>query len=516
MDPVSVGFFSLVPPLISLILALKTRDVFSSLIVGVFSGTMIYAFSTDGNPLIRTFEVAVDVLVSSVNLKIALFCLLLGALVSVIEAAGGLRAYGTWVRDRISSRRKAQLSTSLLGILIFIDDYFNCLTVGTVMRPITDRFRISREKLAFLVDSTAAPICILVPISSWAVAVSSNISSDSGYSVYLQCIPWNLYAIFCLIFLFAVVLLQFDFGPMRHAEKVAQQPDLQFTGVDRDDEETDSASAPKSTLADMLVPIFVLTAVTMISMLYTGGYWGGDPKFHDIATAIGNTEADRSLIFGCFAGLAVAYLMFIPRKLLKISEFSQSAVKGAQMMFPAVVILTLAWTISAVTHDLLDAPHYIAGLLDGGSSFVVPLLPALIFVLAGTLSFCTGTAWGTFGILIPVVSSTLAAISLDNSAFMNIAIAATLSGSVFGDHCSPISDTTILSSAGSRCELISHVVTQMPYSIFVAVCALAGFLVAGYTQSLALSFAASAGVMICGILAIKRIIGYRYRKDPGI
>lgn len=499
MDPVSVGVLSILPPVIAVVLALITKEVFSSLIVGILSGTLIYTLKTDGNIILGPVESALSVMGNKFDLNIVLFCSLLGALVYVIYMAGASKAYGNWATAKIKGRRSALLSTSALGAFIFIDDYFNCLTVGTVMRPITDKYKISREKLAYIIDSTAAPICIIAPVSSWAAAVGSNLKAtntfDSDIAAFCATIPWNFYALLCILLVVLVCCFNVDFGPMYKAEKEAYES---TKAAKADVKDTDESIEVKGsgTVLDMVIPIISLIIFAVLAMLYLGGYWGEDEKYHTLGAAFGNTDSSQSLVLSSFGALVVAFLMMVPRKLLSLKEYMDGVLRGVQAMIPANMILTFAWTISGVTRDLLQAPEFISSIVQNDIGFVGVVLPAVIFVIAGFLSFSTGTAWGTFGILIPIVVIVAQAVDPNSMELTIIALSATLAGSVFGDHCSPISDTTVLSSAGSGCVHIEHVYTQLPYSLTVAVSALIGYAIAGVTRSLPLSLGASVIVMV--------------------
>lgn len=504
MDPVYVGALSVLPPVIAVVLALITKEVFSSLIVGILSGTLIYTLKTDGNPVLGTVQNALSVMGNKFDLNIVLFCSLLGALVYVIYMAGASKAYGNWATAKIKSRRASLLSTSALGAFIFIDDYFNCLTVGTVMRPITDKYRVSRAKLAYIIDSTAAPICIIAPISSWAAAVGSNLKAtnafDSDLAAFCATIPWNFYALLCILMVILVCLFNINFGPMLKAEKEAS-----LSADSRQDNtgKTESIEVKgKGRVWDMVVPIISLIIFATLAMLYIGGYWGEDQAYHTLGAAFGNTDSSQALVLSSLGALFVSFLMLVPRKILSLKEFMDGVLRGVQAMIPANMILTFAWTISGVTRDLLQAPEFISSIVQNDIGFVGAVLPAVIFVIAGFLSFSTGTAWGTFGILIPIVVIVAQAIDPNAMDLTIISLSATLAGSVFGDHCSPISDTTVLSSAGSGCVHIEHVYTQMPYSVLIAVSTLAGYLVAGFSRSLILSFGCALITLGCLILVI--------------
>ena len=458
MDPFDAGWLSLLPPIIAITLALITKEVISSLFLGILSGTVIYCLGMGtGDLIIKPVEIAFTTMVNKVDFNIIIFCTLLGALVFTISRAGGTRAYGNWATKRIKSKRVAMLSTGGLGAFIFIDDYFNCLTVGTVMRPVTDRYKISRAKLAYIIDATAAPICIIAPISSWAAAVGSNLKAtgafESDFAAFVATIPYNFYALFSIIMVVMVCLGNFDFGPMRKAEL--------------------GASA-KGHLMDMLVPIGSLIVFAVLALLYSGGYWGSDPAYHTLAAAFGNCSASKALVWASFGALTVAFFMFVPRGLMSLKSFMDCAGEGMKAMMPANTILVLAWAISGVCRDLLQTPLFVKTMVaDGGISG--GLLPAIIFVVAGFLSFSTGTAWGTFGILIPI---TMAIFPLEDPLGI-ICISACMAGAVCGDHCSPISDTTIMASAGAQCDHVNHVATQLPYAISCAVISFLSYVAAG-------------------------------------
>ena len=501
MEPYYAGALSILPPIIAVVLALITKEVFSSLLLGILTGSLIYSIGIGSDMIIvSTVENAFKIMVDKVDFNIILFCSLLGALVYVISMAGGSRAYGKWAAKKIKGRRSALLSTSALGAFIFIDDYFNCLTVGTVMRPITDTYRISRAKLAYIIDATAAPICIIAPISSWAAAVGSNLKStgafESEMEAFVSTIPWNFYALLCIIMVIMVSVGNFDFGPMRRSEIAA------INGESSNNNEKTDDDAPtihaQGTVLDMVVPILALIVFATLSLLYCGGYWGEDPAYHTIAAAFGNTSAGPALVIASFAALLVAFIQFVGRRLLTLKTFMQGVIKGVQAMIPANMILVLAWAISGICRDLLETQVFIGSLVQNDAGLAGNLMPAIIFAIASFLSFSTGTAWGTFGILIPIVVTVAQAIAPSGELTI-IALSATLAGSVFGDHCSPISDTTILSSAGSGCVHIEHVSTQLPYACITAISAFIGYVIAGLTLSLPLSLGSAIVVMVISL-----------------
>ncbi len=507
METHTVGILSLLPPIIAIILALKTKEVISSLIVGILSGTLIYSiYDTDGIIQVgtRTIEVTMNLMGEklSENSSIIIFLGLLGAIVVVITKAGGSKAYGEWAVKRIKSRKGAKIATFMLGIIIFIDDYFNCLTVGTVMRPVTDKYKISREKLAYIIDATAAPICIIAPVSSWAASVISQMSDAglNGIQDFVKTIPYNLYAFLTIIMVFIVSLTKVEFGKMAKCERLALEgkSNEDFEENDEDDELSKITISERGTVYDLVIPILVLIVSSILSMLYIGGYFNGGMT---LAEGFGNTDAGPALAISGFFTLIITFLLFVPRKILSFKDFMSGISTGVKSMVSAYIILTLAWTISGVCRDLLNTGGYVGGLVEG-SSLAGMLIPVVAFCVAGILAFSMGTSWGTFGILIPII-----AVVCENTApeLTIISLSAVLAGSVFGDHCSPISDTTILSSTGARCNHISHVSTQIPYTLVVAISCLVGYIVAGITANLLLTwvFALSTLLIILFILYLK-------------
>lgn len=507
METHTVGILSLLPPIIAIILALKTKEVISSLIVGILSGTLIYSiYDTDGIIQVgtRTIEVTMNLMGEklSENSSIIIFLGLLGAIVVVITKAGGSKAYGEWAVKRIKSRKGAKIAIFMLGIIIFIDDYFNCLTVGTVMRPVTDKYKISREKLAYIIDATAAPICIIAPVSSWAASVISQMSDAglNGIQDFVKTIPYNLYAFLTIIMVLIVSLTKVEFGKMAKCERLALEgkSNEDFEENDEDDELSKITISERGTVYDLVIPILVLIVSSILSMLYIGGYFNGGMT---LAEGFGNTDAGPALAISGFFTLIITFLLFVPRKILSFKDFMSGISTGVKSMVSAYIILTLAWTISGVCRDLLNTGGYVGGLVEG-SSLAGMLIPVVAFCVAGILAFSMGTSWGTFGILIPII-----AVVCENTApeLTIISLSAVLAGSVFGDHCSPISDTTILSSTGARCNHISHVSTQIPYTLVVAISCLVGYIVAGITANLLLTwvFALSTLLIILFILYLK-------------
>ena len=481
MTSVYAGALSILPPVLAIVLALLTKEVVSSLLIGILSGTIVYAVMAELNPVVAPIQIMFDMTIQTVDLYIILFCCLLGALVHVVSMAGGSIAYGNWASRKLKSKRSAMLATGLLGCLIFIDDYFNCLTVGTVMQPVTDHHRVSRAKLAYIIDSTAAPVCIIAPISSWAAAVGSNLRDTaafpSDFAAFCATIPYNLYALLTIVTVIVVCSAHLDFGRIAQLEARAEQTgDL---GVVNSSAQELPQGSRQGRVWDMLLPIGVLILCSILSMLYSGGFWGTDPAFYgNFSAALGNCNAGQALTWGGFAALLCAFVQFVPRGLIRFRDFMDGVTKGIAAMVPAIMILVLAWTISGVCRDLLQTDVFVKNIM-AASNIPGAVLPALIFVAAAFLSFSTGTAWGTFGILIPIIIPVAATLSPN---LVIVSLSATLGGSVFGDHCSPISDTTILSSTGAGCNHLEHVTTQLPYALLVGACCIVGYLVAGFTN----------------------------------
>ncbi len=447
---IETGWLSVLPPVIAIALALITKEVYSSLFIGVFSGMLIYSFA-GGGTVVTAAATMLDMMSGKIadNAYMIVFLGLLWAVVMLVSRSGGSEAYGRWAGRRLKSRRAAALATSLLGVLVFIDDGFNCLTVGTVMRPITDRLRISREKLAYIIDATAAPVCIIAPVSSWAVAVASEVSETNGFNLFLSTIPYNFYALMTILMVAFISLTGLDFGPMRRAEERAK-------AAPAAEEERAEQSAKAGRVTDLALPIVVLIVCAILGMGYVGGFFRGVP----FSEAIGyNPTAGLSL--GALAGLVTAGLLYLPRGLMTPKEFVDTIVSGIGSIVPPMLILILSWSLGGVCRQLIGTGVFISGFVSA-SRLPLQLLPVLIFVIAALMSFSMGTSWGTFGMLIPIVTMICEA---DGAGWLLVpALGATLAGSVYGDHCSPISDTTILASTGASCRHISHVETQLPYA----------------------------------------------------
>ena len=511
MEPFNAGWLSIIPPIVAIALALMTKEVLSSLVIGIMTGTLIYTIGMDGNVLMGTIESTFTTMGNKVDFNILIFCSLLGALVYVVAMSGGSKAYGNWAENKIAGRKSALGATSGLGLMIFIDDYFNCLTVGTVMRPICDRFKISRAKLAYIIDATAAPVCIIAPVSSWAAAVGASLQGshlfESDMAAFVATIPWNFYALLSLLMVAFIVITGYDFGPMREAEERALRGEESPYEAQQNHGAEPPKANPRGTVWDMVIPILGLIVFAVLSLLYSGGYWGADPAYHTFGGAMGNSSASSALVWASFGAVGVAFLLYVPRGLVPFTDFMSGLVEGMKLMLPANIILVLAWTLSGVCRDLLQTPLFVQSIVTSGGAEWSVLLPCIIFLLAAFLSFSTGTAWGTFGILIPIVVPVVEAI---DPGLTLVALSATLAGSVFGDHCSPISDTTILASAGSGCNHIEHVSTQAPYALLVAGCAALGYLVAGLSNAnLLLSF----GTALVAMLGSVTVLHFIRRRD---
>lgn len=511
---IEVGFLSILPPIIAIGLALITKEVISSLIIGILSGTLIYSIYTTTTGVVgvavNTFDTTIALMADKLgsNAAIILFLALLGALVAVITMAGGSRAYGEWAISKIKTRVGAQLATAALGFLIFIDDYFNCLTVGTVMRPVTDKYNISHAKLAYIIDAMAAPVCIIAPISSWAASVISQMDGTGldGMSAFMQTIPFNLYAILTIIMVITLSISKLEFGPMARFERNAiEKSELDSPGRDGGtaaQELDNQIISPNGRVFDLIIPIVALIIFSIFSMLYVGGYFEGGMS---IADGFGNTDAGPALALSGFGAIIVAFLLFVPRKVLSFERFMAGIGLGVKSMVPAFIILTLAWTISGVCRDLLSTGPYVGNLV-ATSNMPVMLIPIIVFIVAGFLSFSMGTSWGTFGILIPIIAIVCQSVAPHLTI---ISLSATLAGSVLGDHCSPISDTTILSSTGASCNHIDHVSSQIPYVLVVGACCIVGYAVAGITANLLLTLLAAIGSLAVALLVINKIYGVK-------
>ena len=511
LTEVSVGFWAIIPPIIAIVLALITKEVISSLLVGIFSGALIYSIALGGNfseVVMGSVETTFEAMSTNINFYIIIFLSLLGALVILVGKSGGAIAYGKWATNKIKTRKSGLISTIILGILIFIDDYFNCLTIGTVMKPVTDKYNISRAKLAYVIDSTAAPVCIIAPISSWAAAVGSALlvadPTMEPLTAFIQTIPYNLYAILTLIMVFVVASSNFNFGKMKEVEEQAiNNHEL----GDIKENEIDIGGDHKGHVYDMVLPVIALIIFAIFAMMWTGGFFDKTSiGYLNFFEAFGNCDSALSLVIAGFFALIFTFLLYIPRKIISFKDFMDSIIDGTKTMITADVILILAWTISAICGaEFLGTGDYVVGLVEQ-SNMSLTIFPMILFIVAAFLSFSMGTAWGTFTILIPIVVPIFNA-SVEGSALMMIALGATLAGSVFGDHCSPISDTTILSSTGAGCNHMQHVSTQIPYCLSVAACCAIGYLVGGLCGgNVYATLLSGIGSLIIFVLSVKYII----------
>lgn len=493
-------FWALVPPVVAIGLALITKEVYSSLFIGVLMGGILYSgFSFEGT-ITHIFEDGmINVLSDSYNVGILIFLVILGTMVCLMNRAGGSAAFGQFAADHIKGRVGAELATILLGCLIFIDDYFNCLTVGSVMRPVTDKFKVSRAKLAYLIDATAAPICIIAPISSWAAAVTGFVEGEDGFSIFVRAIPYNFYAILTIVMMIGMVLLRTEFGSMKFHEKNALKGDLYTTPGRPYDTEKQPEVSGRGTVLDLLIPIISLIICCMVGMLYTGGFFSGE----DFVTAFSQSDASLGLTMGSFFGLLITIGLYQVRRVLKFSECMACIPEGFKSMVPAIMILSFAWTLKAMT-DSLGADVYVATVVASSARSLLNFLPAIIFVVGCFLAFATGTSWGTFGILIPIV---VAVFENSNPDLMIISISACMAGAVCGDHCSPISDTTIMASAGAQCEHVNHVTTQLPYAVTAAVVSFVSYIIAGFVQSAWIALPIAIALMVVTMFVIRAVNG---------
>lgn len=498
--------WSLFPPVIAIGLALITKEVYSSLFVGILSGGIIYA-AASGTGFEGTFKAVVqDGLITNLsnayNVGILVFLVVLGIIVVLMNKAGGSRAYGEWAAAHIKGRRGAALSTFFLGVLIFVDDYFNCLTVGSVMRPITDKHNISRSKLAYLIDSTAAPICIIAPISSWAAAVSGTVEGVNGISLFINTIPYNLYAFLTILMVIFISVSDTDYGPMKIHEDNAKNGDI-FTTKNNTYEQDAQPVTERGRVIDLILPVAVLIVFCVVGMIYTGGFFSGT----DFVTAFANCDAAYGLSLGSISALIVIIAYYMLRRVLKFNECMDSIAAGFKQMVPAILILTFAWTLKTMTNHL-EAGAFVSGVVQSATALSV-LLPVILFVVAIGLAFATGTSWGTFGILIPIVTSVfeaeLANVSQTGEipSMVIICISACLAGAVCGDHCSPISDTTIMASTGAQCDHVNHVSTQLPYALTVAAVCVVGYLLSGFVHNVFIVLGFSVALMLAVLLAIR-------------
>lgn len=471
--------WALLPPVVAIALALITKEVYSSLFIGIVVGAVLYGGGNVERTILHAFGDDnggfVSVLTDSYNVGILIFLVILGTIVAMMNKAGGSAAFGKWASEHIKTKVGAQLATILLGVLIFIDDYFNCLTVGSVMRPVTDKHNVSRAKLAYLIDATAAPVCIIAPVSSWAAAVSGFVKGEDGLTLFVRAIPYNFYAILTIVMMVTMVLLKVEFGPMAKHEKNADNGDLFSMGDRTQNIQEDEQGSSKGKVIDLVIPILCLVVCCVIGMIYTGGFFKGK----DFITAFSNSDASVGLAIGSFFGLVITIVLYVIRRVLPFKNCMDCLVDGFRAMVPAILILTMAWTLKSMT-DSLGAKEFVAMSMKSVAGDFISLLPAVIFLVACFLAFATGTSWGTFGILIPIV---FAVFEGSNYELMIISISACMAGAVCGDHCSPISDTTIMASAGAECDHVNHVSTQLPYAIVAAAVSFFSFIIAGFVRN---------------------------------
>ena len=493
--------WSLVPSLIAICLALITKEVYSSLFIGIVVGGLFAANFNFEKTVLHVFS---DGIVASVadsyNVGILVFLVMLGAIVAMMNKAGGSAAFGRWAQDHIKTRVGAQFATVVLGVLIFIDDYFNCLTVGSVMRPVTDRHKISRAKLAYLIDATAAPVCIIAPISSWAAAVSSYVEDGSGLALFIRTIPYNLYALLTIVMMVTLTAREVDYGPMAKYERNAKEKGDLFSGKNPYEGIQDNVPEGKGIVLDLVLPIVVLVACCVVGMIYSGGFFSGE-NFID---AFSNSDASVGLMLGSAFGLIFAIIYYLIRKSFTFKEAMESIPEGFKAMVPAIMILIFAWSLNTMT-SYLGADEFVAGIIDNSAKGLQMFLPCVIFLIGVFLSFATGTSWGTFGILIPIVLKAFPW-SAGNPISI-VCVAACMAGAVCGDHCSPISDTTIMSSAGAQCEHVNHVSTQLPYAMTAAAVSAVGYLLSGIFAVNGLPALAALPISIVLMIAVVCVLG---------
>ena len=483
--------WALLPPVIAIALALITKEVYSSLLIGIVFGGLLYSnFDFEGTVIHVLSDGVATVLSDRYNVGILIFLVILGAMVSLMNRAGGSAAFGRWASAHIKTRVGAQLATVALGVLIFIDDYFNCLTVGSVMRPVTDKHNISRAKLAYLIDATAAPICIIAPVSSWAAAVSSYVEEGNGLQVFIRAIPFNFYALLTVAMMILLAIFKLDFGPMARYERNAEQGDI-FSGLRGYADAASESTNPRGRVPDLLVPIFVLIVSCVIGMIYSGGFFSGA----DFITAFSESDASVGLMIGSAGALVFTLIYYFCRRLMSFRELMGCIPEGFKSMVPAILILTFAWSLKAMT-DSLGAAEYVAALVKSSASG-----------LRCFLSFATGTSWGTFGILIPI---TLNVFPLSDPIGI-VCVSACMAGAVCGDHCSPISDTTIMASAGAQCDHVTHVSTQLTYAIVAAAVSFVGYIIAGFVPNALIVLPVTLALLI-GVLFVLRFLSHREAK----
>ena len=496
--------WAVLPPLIAIVLALITKEVYSSLFLGVLTGAILYAGADfDGILNHILYEEVEDskfgiiaALSDSWNVGILIFLVILGIIVAMMNLSGGSKAFGSWARKKVKSRVAAELATMILGVIIFVDDYFNCLTVGSVMKPVTDNFKVSRAKLAYIIDATAAPVCIIAPVSSWAAAVSSFAGEGQGISLFIKCIPYNFYAIFTLVMMVALIVMKFDYATMARFEMNAIENDDLFTVHDENAGAADAAEegSDQGIVLDLVFPVVVLVVSCVLGMVYTGGFFDGA----GFVTAFSDSDASIGLSMGGLVALVLIVVYYMIRRTISFDECMSCIPEGMKAMASPILVLTLAWTLKSMT-DSLGLADYVSGLVENMQGAAVGIIPAALFLIACVLAFASGTSWGTFGILIPLGL----AITETHPELSTPIIAACMAGAVYGDHCSPISDTTIMASAGANCNHVSHVSTQLPYATTVAVVSAISYVIAGFTSGPAIALIVGL-VLLIGTLVFIR------------
>lgn len=505
--PAYATLLSILPAIIAIVLALITKEVYSSLFIGILAGGLIYSSFNLETTMIHVFQNGfINTVADPYNIGILIFLVLLGALVAMMNKTGGSAAFGRWTSKHIKTRIGAQIATVILGVLIFVDDYFNCLTVGSVMRPVTDRNKVSRSKLAYLIDATAAPVCIIAPISSWAAAVAGfakGAGSTSGMSLFIQAIPYNFYALLTIAMMLFLAFSNFDYGPMKKHENNALNGDIFTTGNEFADAKEEVVGT-KGKVCDLIVPVAFLIVACVFGMIYSGGFFDSSSEcFHNFVTAFSESDASVGLVFGSFITLIFAVIYFLCRRVISFKDCMDAIPEGFKAMVPAIMILVCAWTLKTMT-DSLGAKVCISQFIEGKAAGLQSLLPAIIFIIAIGLSFATGTSWGTFGILIPIV---LSVFSGSDGNITIIAVSACMAGAVCGDHCSPISDTTIMASAGAQCNHINHVSTQLPYALTVAAVSFVSYVITGFVRDWRISLPIALVLMIATLFVMKKILG---------
>ena len=501
------SIWALLPPFIAIALALITKEVYSSLFAGIVVGGLLYA---NFNPEMTIVHVFNDGFIASVadsyNVGILIFLVVLGAMVAMMNQSGGSAAFGRWASTHIKTKVGAQLASIVLGCLIFIDDYFNCLTVGSVMRPVTDKHNISRAKLAYIIDATAAPVCIIAPISSWAAAVSgfAEGSGMNGFQLFINAIPYNFYAILTIVMMLFITISKFDYGPMKLHEENAKKGDLFTTMQDKSSAVSNIEANPKGKVCDLVVPVIILIIACVIGMIYSGGFFtAGEDGYHNFITAFSNADASLGLVYGSFITLILTVAFYMIRGVLSFTKCMEMIPEGFKSMVPAIMILVCAWTLKGMT-DSLGAKEYIQTVVSASAGSFFNFLPAIIFLIAVAISFATGTSWGTFGILIPIV---IAVFGFDKGNITIVAISACMAGAVCGDHCSPISDTTIMASAGAQSNHINHVSTQLPYALTVAAVSFVSYIIAGFVPNAFICMPIGIALMLITLFVLKLVLG---------